>query len=177
MVQVPSWAVPLINRMSQATRIPFAVIACQANLESGFNTGAVSPAGAEGWLQFLPSTFASYASGSPFNASDAATAYIAFMNALLRWSGGNLRQALAAYNAGQGNWAVGLGYADEILSCAGGGYSTYVSPHGNPMVKSDIGSPGTESDDDWSHYISLTADNFQTFSDTAHLYKIAIEGI
>lgn len=175
MVQVPSWAVPLINQMSQATRIPFAVIACQANLESGFQADAVSPAGAEGWLQFLPSTFASYASGSPFNVNDAATAYIGFMNALLRWSGGNLQRALAAYNAGQGNWQAGIGYANTILSCAGAGYSISVSPHGNPALKGDLVNPPGVSDDDWSHYISLTADNFQSFSDTAHLYKIAIE--
>ena len=117
-VIVPGNYVRLVKYMSQQTGLPYQVIACQANLESGFNAGAVSPAGAEGWLQFLPSTFASYGRGSPFNPTDAMYAYINFMNALLRWSGGGVLKALAAYNAGQGNWQAGIGYADTILSCA-----------------------------------------------------------
>ena len=50
------------------------------------------------------------------NWSASTSAYINFMKQLLQWSGGNVRQALAAYNAGQGNWQAGLGYADQILS-------------------------------------------------------------
>lgn len=120
MVAVPSNYVWWVNEASQKTGIGYNYVACQINLESGFNPGAVSPAGAEGIAQFLPSTFASYASGSPFNVNDALNAYIGFMNSLLRWSGGNLYMALAAYNAGQGNWQAGEGYAQTIISCAGG---------------------------------------------------------
>jgi soluble lytic murein transglycosylase-like protein len=40
------------------------------------------------------------------------------MKQLLQWSGGNVQQALAAYNAGQGNWQAGLGYANTILAKA-----------------------------------------------------------
>jgi hypothetical protein len=47
--------------------------------------------------------------------------YISLMRMLLAWSGGNVQQALAAYNAGQANWQVGLGHADHILSMAGQG--------------------------------------------------------
>lgn len=33
----------------------------------------------------------------------------------LTWAGGNVRKALAAYNAGRGGWSRGLDYADEVL--------------------------------------------------------------
>lgn len=177
MVNVPSWAVPLINRMSVDTGLPFAIIACQANEESGFNANAVSPAGAEGWLQFLPGTFASYASGSPFNVNDAATAYIGFMNVLLRWSGGDVQKALAAYNAGQGNWQAGLGYADTIIGCAGGGQSSvHISPH-QEMVKVSLGEPGNIAADDWSYWIGEAAQSFQDLSNVAAVYHTAIDRI
>ena len=171
---VPQWAVILIIQMADATGLTGDVIACQANLESGFQTGVVSPAGAEGWLQFLPSTFASYGTGSPFNPSDAAHAYINFMNVLLKWSGGDVRMALAAYNAGQGNWQAGIGYANEILSCASGGNVVYqVKPPGGSKSSGQYNVPGVQ-DDDWSYYVARTADHFQTLADVATQYAIGI---
>ena len=41
------------------------------------------------------------------------------MNQLLAEEGGNVRDALAAYNAGPANKSAGYGYADSILSQAG----------------------------------------------------------
>jgi hypothetical protein len=133
MVNVPAGYVGLLNQMSTATGIPYAVEAAQANDESGFSPTAVSSAGAEGWLQFLPSTYNSYASaagvqpGTEFNPQDEADVYDAFMSSLLKEEGGNLRDALAAYNAGPGNLAAGYGYADSILSAAGVSSNTTVS--------------------------------------------------
>lgn len=156
-VNVPSNYVWWVKEASAKTHMPYQVVACQINLESGFNPGAVSPAGAEGIAQFLPSTFASYAHGSPFNVNDALTAYINFMNFLLRGQFGNLRNALAAYNAGPGNIPAGWGYADEILSCAGQGINI------TPVALAAIGNPlqlpqGGGSNDDWSQKIRNCAD-------------------
>ena len=171
---VPQWAVRLIIQMANATGLTGDVIACQANLESGFQTGVVSPAGAEGWLQFLPSTFASYGTGSPFNPQDAANAYINFMGALLRWSGGNVQMALAAYNAGQGNWQAGIGYANEILSCASGGNVVYnVKPPGGSKSSGNYLTPGVENDD-WSYWVGKTADHFQSLADITEQYAIGL---
>ena len=71
----------------------------------------------------MPSTWATlgFPAGQEFDWGTSTHAYISFMRLLLAWSGGNVRQALAAYNAGQGNWQAGLGYADHILSMAGQG--------------------------------------------------------
>lgn len=126
MVNVPSQYQPLIEDMSKSTGIPKDVIAVQANVESGFKSTAVSPAGAEGWLQFMPGTYDSNAQaagvkpGTEFNPKDESKVYDVFMGGLLKRYKGNLRDALAAYNAGPGNIQAGMGYADEILAQAGG---------------------------------------------------------
>jgi Transglycosylase SLT domain len=130
MVTVPAQYDPLIREMSQSTGLPYDVIAAQANLESGFSATAKSSAGALGWLQFLPSTYDAYAvkagvgKGTEFNPADEAKVYSVFMKQLLQQEHGNVRNALAAYNAGPGNLAAGYGYADQILGSNGGNITT-----------------------------------------------------
>ncbi len=120
-VYVPKAYVGWVSTAARKIGIPYAVVAAQISEESGFNKNAVSPAGAEGIAQFLPSTFRQYATGSPFNVTDAWVAYTNFMVALLHWSGGSIWKALAAYNAGQFNWQAGIGYANTVLALAGEG--------------------------------------------------------
>ena len=126
-VNVPQNYVGLLQAMSQATGIPYNIVAAQADVESGFNAQAVSPSNAEGWLQFLPSTYDSYAAqagvpeGSEFNPADEEKAYVVYMKSLLKQEGGDVRNALAAYNAGPGDIAAGQGYASTILNLAGSG--------------------------------------------------------
>lgn len=172
-VNVPAGYIKLVKLMSGATGIPYQVIACQANLESGFNDNAVSSAGAEGWLQFLPSTFYSVWHGSPFNRTDEANAYIVYMRALLREFHGNLRNALAAYNAGPGNITAGLGYADEILRCAGSPNVANVSPSGGQLPFDLPPGPQVQADD-WSWYISQSAKHVSELSNTAQFWAYAI---
>lgn len=124
-VQVPAQFQPLVNQAARGTGLPAAVVAAQANEESGFNPNATSPTGAQGWLQFEPSTWkAQGVPGSPYNPQAATQGYIKLMGSLLRQFGGNVRNALAAYNAGPGNLAAGYGYADTILRNAGAGATT-----------------------------------------------------
>jgi hypothetical protein len=107
-----------VQTAASATGLPESVVAAQINLESGFDPRAVSPAGAEGIAQFLPSTFAQYGSGSPFNPADAFAAYDKYMSALLKSTGGNVARALSEYNSGSPTAAIGS-YADPILQAAG----------------------------------------------------------
>ena len=96
------------------------IVRAQINEESGGNCGAVSYTGAQGPAQFEPGTWQSQGcGGSPFVANDAMKCYAKFMYSLVKQYHGNIRNALAAYNAGPGNLAAGYGYADTILAAAG----------------------------------------------------------
>ena len=154
-----------ILEAAQHTGLSFAIVAAQAYVESGFNPGAVSPAGAEGFWQFLPSTFAAYGSGSPFNFNDETLAYINFMRALLQQFGGNVRNALAAYNAGPGNIGAGLGYADEIIALAPS-VIPQIGTTGSPAPLPPQFAAPSPSEDDWSWYILKTGEHFYELSTT-----------
>lgn len=125
MTTVPSAYQSLVQEAATGTGLPYAVVAAQANEESGFNANAVSPTGAEGWLQFEPGTYADWAAkagvanNTEFNPADETLVYIQFMKSLLTEFGGSEQDALAAYNAGAGNLSAGMGYANTILSAAG----------------------------------------------------------
>jgi len=68
--------------------------------ESNFNPFAVSPAGAQGIAQFMPSTAAAYGLDDPFDAEASIDAQAHLMSDLLDQFGGRAPLALAAYNAG-----------------------------------------------------------------------------
>lgn len=133
-IQVPAQYQPLLQQMSQATGIPYNVEAAQASLESNFVATAKSSAGAEGWLQFLPSTYNAYAAqagvatGTEFNPQDESQVYDVYMASLLQQEGGSVYKALEAYNAGPGNLSAGAGYATQILQTAGASTSLTATP-------------------------------------------------
>ena len=68
--------------------------------ESGGKLRAVSRAGARGAMQLMPGTAAMYGARNPFDPDQAVRAGVAYLVALLDQFGGNVSQALAAYNAG-----------------------------------------------------------------------------
>jgi LysM repeat protein len=120
---VPATAAQYIIQAAKALGLPAAVVAAQNYVESHYGTNdGPSTMGAMGPWQFEPYTWPSY-STAPFSQATSwpvsTLAYIAMMKQLLHWSGGNVQMALAAYNAGQGNWQAGLGYANTILAIAG----------------------------------------------------------
>jgi Transglycosylase SLT domain len=131
---VPTQYQPYITQAAQATGLPESIVAAQANEESGFNPNAVSSAGAEGFWQFMPGTYSAYAaqagvpSTSEFDVADETRVYGIYMNTLLQQEGGDVFQALEAYNAGPGNLSAGAGYANAIMANAGVSTSTNVTP-------------------------------------------------
>lgn len=112
----------LIDWAAGVIGIPCAVVRAQLNEESGGQAGLTSSAGARGPWQFEPGTWASLGCSGSFDDPNASTkCYATYMYQLVKQFHGNVRDALAAYNAGPGNLAAGYGYADTILAAAGQG--------------------------------------------------------
>ncbi len=117
--------------LSAAARwnVSAALLAAQLMAESNFNPYAVSPAGAQGIAQFIPSTAAAYGLDDPFDPDAAIDAQAHLMSDLLRQFGGSPQLALAAYNAGPGaveacdcvpSYPETQAYVTRILALLGG---------------------------------------------------------
>ncbi|MFL5906964.1 MAG: lytic transglycosylase domain-containing protein [Solirubrobacterales bacterium] len=94
------YRMPLLRSASRWNVSP-GLLAAQLMAESGFNPRAVSPAGALGIAQFIPSTARSYGLRNPFDPIAAIDAQAHLMSDLLRRFR-SVPLALAAYNAGPG---------------------------------------------------------------------------
>ncbi len=173
-VQVPAQYVEPLKFMSMNTGIPYQVCAAQASEESGFQQYVTSPAGAEGWLQFEPATFAQYGGGSIWDIWNQANAYVGYMNHLLRVFRGSILWALAGYNAGEGNPQAGLGYARTVLLIAqtGTGISGDPASLGAPQFQTPP-LPVTGADD-WSDTIRHAAGWFNDQGRNNHSTGYAI---
>ena len=71
-------------------------------VESGFNPSAVSSAGAGGLMQLMPGTARRFGVQSRFDPGDNIEGGVRYLRLLLQLFGGNVRLALAGYNAGEG---------------------------------------------------------------------------
>lgn len=82
--------------------LPAGLLRSVATVESGGNPYATSGAGARGLFQFMPGT-AKDLGINPLDPSQAANGAARYLRQLLNQTGGNLEDALAAYNWGIGN--------------------------------------------------------------------------
>ncbi len=104
---VPPFLLPVFQAAGAAYGIPWQVLAAINEVETDYGRDlSVSSAGAEGWMQFLPSSWSTYgvdANGAgyrdPYNPADAIFAAARY----LRAAGGasNIRAAIFAYNHSQ----------------------------------------------------------------------------
>ena len=112
--EIPPFLLPIYQACGTEYGIPWQVLAAINKIETGFGTNLnVSSAGAEGWMQFLPSSWEAYgldANGDgrkdPYNPVDAICAAARY----LKIAGGqkHLYDAILAYN--HADW-----YAQEVL--------------------------------------------------------------
>jgi len=117
-----------LERAASRWNVSAALLAAQLMAESGFDPAAVSPAGAQGIAQFIPSTAAAYGLADPFDPEQAIDAQAHLMSDLLGQFG-SPQLALAAYNAGPGAveacgcaspYAETQAYVSRILALLGG---------------------------------------------------------
>lgn len=91
----------LIDKYSQKYNIDKNLVKAVVQQESGFNSNAVSPVGAQGLMQLMPSTAKGLGVRNPFNAEqniEGGTKYL--KNLINKYD--SVKLGLAAYNAGSG---------------------------------------------------------------------------
>ena len=79
-----------------------ALVLAVVSVESAFEPTAVSPKGAQGLMQLMPGTAASLGVGDAFDPTQNLDGGVRHLRSLVGLYGGDLRKALAAYNAGAG---------------------------------------------------------------------------
>ncbi|WP_231968010.1 lytic transglycosylase domain-containing protein [Thermanaeromonas toyohensis] len=92
---------PIFEAAARETGLPVALLEAVAEAESGFNPRAVSPAGAAGLMQLMPSTARALGVTDVFDPWQNVLAGARYLRGLLDRFG-SLELALAAYNAGPG---------------------------------------------------------------------------
>lgn len=107
-----------------------ALLRAVVSVESNFKTEAVSPKGAQGLMQLMPATAASLGVRDAFDPADNVDGGSRHLASLLASYRGDLKKALAAYNAGPGAVARHGGvppyretreYVDKVLKRYRGG--------------------------------------------------------
>lgn len=92
----------LVRQNAEAWQVDPALIKAVIANESGFDAHATSGAGAQGLMQLMPATAASLGVRDPYDAAQNVAGGTRYLRGLLDRFAGNVRLAVAAYNAGPG---------------------------------------------------------------------------
>jgi len=134
--EIPADQLAIMQQAAASCGLPWQILAAVAKVESDFGSNmATSSAGAIGYGQFLPSTWATYGAGNPYDYHDALPAMARYLCA--SGAPGDIRAALFTYNHAE--W-----YVDQVLSIAiryGYGQSSAPTNRVVELARSQIGMP------------------------------------
>ncbi|WP_292932841.1 lytic transglycosylase domain-containing protein [Noviherbaspirillum sp.] len=92
---------PLVQRVAGMHGVHAALLKAIIEVESGFDAGARSPKGAIGLMQLMPATAARYGQFNLYSPEQNVDVGARYLRDLLTMFNGNVRLAVAAYNAGE----------------------------------------------------------------------------
>jgi hypothetical protein len=91
-----------ISKYATKYGVDSAIVKAVIAVESCYNTGAVSPKGAQGLMQLIPETAARFGVADSFDSSQNIHGGTRYLSWLMKRYDGDLYKAIAAYNAGEG---------------------------------------------------------------------------
>jgi peptidoglycan hydrolase-like protein with peptidoglycan-binding domain len=95
---------PIIREMAAKYGVPARLLKAQMKQESQFDPNARSPKGATGLIQLMPDTAREMGVRNPKDPRQNIEGAAKYMAQMLKLTKGNIAHALAAYNAGPGNY-------------------------------------------------------------------------
>ncbi|MDR3237640.1 MAG: lytic transglycosylase domain-containing protein [Spirochaetia bacterium] len=114
----------IADRYAMQYKVPPSLVKAVIEAESGYNTTAVSPKGAQGLMQLMPDTAEMLGVRDAFSPEENIRGGVSFMKNLLDRYGNDYKKALAAYNAGPGavdkyggvpDYSETKDYVDKVL--------------------------------------------------------------
>lgn len=96
------WVVALVDTLSGWYQIDPRLVLSIISVESNFEIGAKSPKAAMGLMQLIPDTAERFNVNNAYNATQNIKGGLAYLRWLLAYFEGDVKLAVAAYNAGEG---------------------------------------------------------------------------
>lgn len=100
---VPESMDSIFEEAAEIYNVPAVLLKAIGKAESGFDSAAVSPVGAQGVMQLMPATAQALGVSDPFDARSNIMGGAKYIAEKLNQYNGDIDLALAAYNAGSGN--------------------------------------------------------------------------
>ncbi len=92
----------LIDAIAEANHVEAPLVHSVIKAESNYNPAAISPKGAEGLMQLIPSTAHRFGVSNSFNAQENVEGGVKYLKYLIELYQNDYEKVIAAYNAGEG---------------------------------------------------------------------------